>query len=251
MEDRIAREREFHDARFAEGRGGRSADRFYAINEASDRFFRRQIEQTAKGGHVLDYGCGSGAYAALHAATQGYTVTAIDISPVAIEEARAEAERCGVADRIDFQVMNAESLDFPDDSFDMICGLGVIHHLELDAALSECRRVVRPDGRVAFVEPLGHNPLINLYRKRTPDQRSVDEHPLVMGDFEILHRYFREVTATYYHLLGLLALPLHGRRRLGSLLHTLDAADQVVFKTPMRRYAWMVGLQLAGPNSSG
>lgn len=248
MEDpRIAREREFHDARFADD--SRSADRFYAINEASDQFFRREIEQTANGGVILDYGCGSGAYAALHAARHGYRVTAIDISPVAIEHARAEAAKASVADRIDFRVMNAERLEFADDSFDMICGLGVIHHLELEPALRECARVVRPDGRVVFVEPLGHNPIINLYRQRTPDQRTPDEHPLVMDDFEVLRRHFRHVSATYYHLLGLLALPLRGRARFGSVLGSLDAADRALFKTPARRYAWMVGLQLTGPTT--
>jgi SAM-dependent methyltransferase len=247
MEDRVVREREHHDARFAEGSVERSANRFYAINDASSQFFERQIEKTAQGGRVLDYGCGAGVYAGLHAAKLGYEVTAIDISPVAIERARAEAAKLGVADRIDFQVMNAESLKFPDGNFDMICGTGVIHHLELDASLRECARVVRPDGRVAFVEPLGHNPIINLYRKRTPEQRTVDEHPLVASDFDILRRYFREVDATYFHLLGLLALPLVGRARFQSLLQRLDAADRALFKTPLRRYAWLVGLELAGP----
>lgn len=177
MDDRLAREREFHDVRF-EGEA-RSADRFYAINQASERFFEEQIEGVTPGSRVLDYGCGNGIYVALHAAQHGCEVIAIDISPVAIEQARARAAAAGLADRIEFHVMDAEHLEFADDSFDMICGLGVIHHLELDPALSECARTVRPDGTVVFVEPMGHNPAVNLYRNRTPEQRSVDEHPLV------------------------------------------------------------------------
>lgn len=247
MQDRLTREREFHDARFAEGSDGRSADRFYIINAASTRFFEQEIEQTAQGGRVLDYGCGAGAYAGIHAARQGYKVTAIDISPVAIEKARAKAVTAGVAARIDFQVMDAEHLGFPDGSFDMVCGSGVIHHLELSAALRECARVVRPCGRAVFVEPLGHNPIINWYRNNTPEQRSADEHPIIMSDFHIADRYFREVTATYFHLLGLLALPFHGWRAFQSMLKKLDAADRALVKTPLRRYAWMVCLRMTGP----
>lgn len=245
MDDRITREREHHDARFAEGSAPRSADRFYAINRASDAFFRREIEETPPGARVLDYGCGAGAYVALHAAQHGHRATAIDISPVAIERAHAQAVSLGVDGLIDFEVMDAEHLSFADDEFDLVCGLGVIHHLDLESALRECARVARPDGRAVFLEPLGHNPIINLYRRRTPEQRTVDEHPLVMRDFETVRRYFRHVDATYFHLFGLLALPLFGRNAFEPTLERLDAIDRVVLKTPIRRYAWFVGLRLS------
>ena len=44
---------------------------------------------------------------------------------------------------------------------------------------NEINKVLKDDGEMVFLEPLGTNPLINLYRKLTPKSRSVDEHPFV------------------------------------------------------------------------
>jgi len=247
MDERVLRERDFHDARYAGAHESRSADRFYAINAASVSFFKRAIESAPRGSTMLDYGCGEGSYAALHAAHSGHRVIAIDVSPIAIDHARQQAERQGVANRIDFRVMNAEELDLESDSFDLVCGLGVIHHLDLAAAVREVARVTRPSGAAVFVEPLGHNAVINFYRRRTPDQRSEDEHPLLLDDFDLLRSHFSSVDVDYFHLLGLLALPFTGHRRFREILARLDAADRLVFRTPARRWAWMAGIRLAGP----
>ena len=152
---------------------------------------------------------------------------------------------------IDFRVVNAEALDVEPGSFDFVCGLGVIHHLDLDASLSEVARVMKPSAGALFIEPLGHNPVINLYRRRTPEQRTVDEHPLVMDDLSIVRRTSRRSTRLLPPA-GLLALPLVGRRRFDQMLGGLDAMDRVVFRR-LRRYAWMMrcGSPVRGPSSSG
>jgi SAM-dependent methyltransferase len=245
-EDRLAREREFHDSRFSDS-DGRPADRFYAINRASDSYYKAALDELPPGSAVLDYGCGEGAYAAIHAARRGHQVTAIDISPVAIEHARQDARDAGVDGSITFQVMNAEALELAPASFDFVCGLGVIHHLDIQASLREVARVMKPSAGALFVEPLGHNPVVNLYRRRTPDQRTVDEHPLVMDDLALVRARFAHVDETYFHLFGLLALPLVGRNRFDEALQSLDALDRVVFRTGLRRYAWMIGLRVSGP----
>lgn len=247
MSDRYEREREFHDTLFGEGE--RSANRFYAINRASAGFFFDELLSLADSGDVLDYGCGEGAYSALHLAQNGRKVTAIDLSPVGIERAKARARERGVEELIDFKVMNAERLDFPDSSFDVVAGNGVIHHLDLDRALGEVARVLRPGGAAIFLEPMGHNPLINLYRSRTPEQRSEDEHPLKLSDLGVLERHFETVDARYFHLLTLAALPFSGRRRFGRLVERLDAADRALFRMApwAQRLAWIVVLTLRGP----
>lgn len=249
MDDRLERERSFHDARFADHGEGRAAGRFYAINAASDRYFRDAIDAIASGSRLLDYGCGDGAYCALHAAERGHRVTAIDISPVAIDHAREKAERLEVADRINFKVMNAEHLELPDDGFDAVIGLGVIHHLDIASSMREITRVLTGAGHAVFVEPLGHNPFINLFRRRTPDQRTADEHPLLVSDFELIGNYFDELDATYFHLLGLLAIPLHRRSFLERSVSALDAADRALFRRvkAARRHAWIVGIRLSSP----
>jgi SAM-dependent methyltransferase len=248
--DRLVREQAFHDARFAEGTAHRAADRFYAINQASDAFFRAALDAVPSGARVLDYGCGEGAYGALHAAArEDLDVTAIDLSPVAIEQAQTRARSAGVLERIDFQVMNAERLELADDDFDFVVGLGVLHHLDLGRSLGEVKRVLKPNGGAVFVEPLGYNPVINLYRRRTPAQRTSDEHPFRDHDIEFIESSFRVSAATYFHLFGLLALPLAGTRHLMPALRKLDALDQLCFREvpSLRRHAWMVGLKLQHP----
>ena len=249
MDDRLQRERVFHDARFGEDSRARPADRYYAINAASTRFFRETMEEATPGARFLDYGCGEAADCALHAARIGHDVIAVDISPVAIDQARERAQRAGVADRIDFKVMNAEELELPDNSFDVVTGLGVIHHLDIESSMREVARVLKPEGYAVFVEPLGHNPAINLFRRRTPEQRTADEHPLVVDDFELMRHHFGRLETTYFHLLGLLALPLRGRSFFDDSVRVLDAADRSLFRRikATRRYAWMVGLRLARP----
>ena len=247
MTTRLDREREFHDRAFAEGTR-RSADRFYAIDARSTAFYHEQLLADCDGERVLEYGCGPGS-AAFFLAENGASVTGIDISPVAIEKAAAEAEQRGVAERTDFRVMDAEALDFPADSFGLVCGTGILHHLDLDRAYGEIARVLRPDGRAVFVEPLGHNPAINLYRRRTPDLRTEDEHPLLMSDLERASIYFDAVEPRFFHLNTLLAVPARRWKRFERLVGALGRVDDAVFRAipPLRRYAWLVALVFARP----
>jgi SAM-dependent methyltransferase len=245
---RLDRERLFHDERFA-NEDSRRSGRFYAINKAGTRFYEAAIERLPSGSRFLDYGCGEGAYCAIHAALNGCEVSAIDISSIAIEQAAARASEAGVRDRISFQVMDAEDLSFDDSSFDAIGGLGVLHHLNLARSLENLVRVMTPRGRAFFVEPLGHNPAINMYRYRTPDERTADEHPLLADDLRTISSRFAAFDASYFHLLGLLAIPAVGRDLLDPLVDRLEGLDRRLFRrfAPARKYAWMVGLEMSRP----
>jgi SAM-dependent methyltransferase len=247
MTTRLDREQEFHDKAFAEGTR-RSAERFYAIDARSTAYYHDELLRNCEGEKVLEYGCGPGS-AAFFLAEHGASVTGIDISPVAIEKAADEAARRGVAENTDFKVMNAEALGFPDDSFGLVCGTGILHHLDLARSYAEIARVLRPDGRGVFVEPMGHNPAINLYRRRTPDLRTEDEHPLLMSDLEFASKYFGEVNPRFFHLNTLAAVPARNWKRFDTLVDALGRLDDAVFRAipPLRRYAWLVALVFARP----
>ena len=53
------------------------------------------------------------------------------------------------------------------------------------------------------MEPLGTNPLINLYRKLTPRSRTADEHPFVTKDFDFIKSTLGTVTVKYYGFISL------------------------------------------------
>ena len=63
----------------------------------------------------------------------------MDLSDVAVRKAAEEAARAGLSNAT-FRCMNAESLDFPDASFDVVFGKGIIHHLDLDRTFRAVRR---------------------------------------------------------------------------------------------------------------
>jgi 2-polyprenyl-3-methyl-5-hydroxy-6-metoxy-1,4-benzoquinol methylase len=120
-----------------------------------------------RGGDVLELGCGKGELSTL-LARSGARVTAIDVSPASIDVARRRAQLHGVEGAIDFVVTAGEDLPLESESFDVIVGKAVLHHLDADRAAPELHRVLRPGGRAAFSEPLGTNPLLRFARDHLP-----------------------------------------------------------------------------------
>jgi ubiquinone/menaquinone biosynthesis C-methylase UbiE len=250
-EDRYSREREAHNKIFAEHTRA-SAERFYRIIHESRALYEGLIRSRSKGGRALEYGCGMGSHAHFMARNGAARVVGIDISDVAIEKARSASRAEGV-ENVEYRRMNAEYLEFDDNSFDLICGTAILHHLDLAQAYSELARVLRPGGLAVFMEPLGHNPLINLYRRMTPTLRTVDEHPLMMRDIGDAKKHFRRVTPQHFVLQSLAAVPFHGRKSFRKILHACEAADALLFRClPFtRRYSWQVILSLEEPLKHG
>jgi SAM-dependent methyltransferase len=247
MNARLEREREFHDRGYAEDVRAPTR-RFYTVTGAMSKWHLDTLAAHAQGATALEYGCGRGSRA-FHLARNGASVVGIDLSPVAIEQATERGRAEGLGDRLTFRVMDAENLEFPDASFDLVCGSGILHHLDLSRAYAEIARVLRPTGIGVFEEPLGHNPAINAYRRRTPEMRTVDEHPLLVGDLALAEQFFGEVGTSFFTLSSLAAIPLRDRPGFERIVGGLDGVDRLLFRVApvLRRYAWMVGLTLGAP----
>jgi ubiquinone/menaquinone biosynthesis C-methylase UbiE len=116
---------------------------------------------------ALEIGAGTG-YFSLNLLQQGVVGEAVatDISPGMLERLGQTAAELGLA--IETRRADAESLPFPDESFDLVLGHAVLHHLPgLDQALSEFRRVLRPGGTLAFMgEPSAHGDRLAAMPKR-------------------------------------------------------------------------------------
>lgn len=89
--------------------------------------------------------------------------------------------------------MDAEDLEFDESSIDLVFGSGILYHLDIKKSLNSMVRVLRPSWKAIFIELIGHNLFINLFRKLTPDIRSKDEHPLLNKDLILLDKYFKNV----------------------------------------------------------
>ena len=98
-----------------------------------------------RGLHVLEIGCGMGTDGAQFAKA-GANYTGIDLTDAAIELARKRFQVSGL--KGEFRVADAERLDFPGASFDLVYSHGVLHHTpDIEAAVCEIHRVLKPGGR--------------------------------------------------------------------------------------------------------
>ncbi len=248
---RLQREKEFHDSRFGGDDSERAAaEKYYAIMDRALSDYRSRAIAKARYGHLLEYGCATG----LESMTwleSGAKVTGIDISSEAIDKATENLVGSGYAQNATYLEMNAEQMDFPDASFDVVVGNGIIHHLDLDTAYAELARVLKSSGSAVFIEPTGHNPVINLYRRLTPAMRTEDEHPLLMKDIELAKKYFGKVESSHYNLFTLLAVPFRRTAAFQPLLKALHAVDGLFFKLPgMKKLGWTVVMELSEPRRS-
>ncbi|MEO9170214.1 MAG: class I SAM-dependent methyltransferase [Candidatus Baltobacteraceae bacterium] len=247
LEIRKTREKALQDERFKIDEGSRGVDGIYAITGESHGYFNARLHALAAGKHVLEFGCGSGMHA-LELAEHAAAVTGIDISDVGISIGERHARSRGISN-VDFHAMDAEVLQFPDDRFDLICGVGILHHLDLNRAYAELARTLARDGRAMFLEPLGYNPFINLYRRLTPKIRTPDEHPLLMRDLTLARRFFATVDIRYYYLTTLVTVPFARRPGGRHAVSAANALDRAIFKAlpPLRKYAWMVVMEMSDP----
>lgn len=103
----------------------------------------------------LDVGCGPGLLACELAREVGPTglIVGIDSSPDMLAAAQARAAREGLEDRLQLRPGDAARLDFPADSFDFVVAVQVyLYVLEVEQALVEAARVLRPGGRLVIVD---------------------------------------------------------------------------------------------------
>lgn len=260
MEQRKLDEIEFHNRREQDRLAAGSVEEFYekypnksfyAINRRVASVRTEWMQQHCPGAVALDYCCGLG-QASLELAEAGAFVHGIDISDREIETAKQNADVAGMADRTSFAVMDAEALEFPDDFFDVILCSGVLHHLDLEKAYPQLARVLKPTGQILCIEAQGTNPLINLYRRRTPHLRTSWEaqHILELRQVEEARAFFGDVDLTFYHLFTILAIPFRRTPLFTPLLTVFEQLDRLVLRLPgVRRLAWQMIFVLRKPRT--
>lgn len=132
-----------------------AADFFdHPANTFWERYGRRTIELLGltAGECVLDVCCGSGASAipAAHAVGPTGSVIGVDLAQNLLELARTKADRNGLAN-VQFEPGDMTALRFEDNSFDaVVCVFGIFFVPEMEVALRELRRVLRPSGSLAI-----------------------------------------------------------------------------------------------------
>lgn len=211
MDDRAKREKDFYNTGFDEARLRYNkkfghANSGYFIDVRNEH--RMEIMRKAKGKKVLEVGSYFfDTYLDLknHAPA---SVTCINISETELEKDKEKfiefTRDEKLSTEFEFLIMDAHNLKFPDESFDIVYGDAILHHLDFEKAVSEVSRVLKKGGFCLFSEPMGCNPVGFIVRKLTPSARTPDEKPLGKHEINILNKYFK----TTYRFFGLFYVPM-------------------------------------------
>jgi ubiquinone/menaquinone biosynthesis C-methylase UbiE len=169
---------------------------------------------------VLDVACGPGTLS-LALAARAARVDAVDFSPGMIEELTVRAERQG-AKNLHARVMDAQSLDFPDTSFDAaFCMFAFFFFPDRARAFGELHRVLVPGGRALIVTwaPIGRRPLMQLGFEAVAEALPHLPRPS-KGDLQEPAECVREMSAAGFR--DVVSEPFTASVRVESPSHYLD-----------------------------
>ncbi|MEJ7786111.1 MAG: class I SAM-dependent methyltransferase [Solirubrobacteraceae bacterium] len=198
------------------------------------------------GTRVLDLGCGQGDLT-LNLLARGATVTSIDLSPGMLELARQRVSLYGGGRSATFVAGPVECTGLASESFDVIVGRWILHHVDLASAAAELARVLISGGRAVFLENSGANPLLNFARDHVAGRFGIprfgtkDERPLIEDDWCILARSFSSVRGEFpivdvFELLNRQVF----RYRFSSIARTCRELDRFIARSRLRKYSYRV-----------
>jgi 2-polyprenyl-3-methyl-5-hydroxy-6-metoxy-1,4-benzoquinol methylase len=256
LTERQKREREFYET-FSQhnpvcqvtfdpvlGERKRPENSYWYVAELAQLHFRSSDQR------LLDFGCGQG-YNAMQFAKIGYLVYGFDISPANVDCAKRLAQTYDFEARTKFSVGAAEALDYPNEFFDLIVGMDILHHVEVDQAITECARVLKPGGVTIFHEPV-RVPIFDALRETrlgtwlAPNSASIehhiteDERKLFKSELESIKRRYQSSDEKRFLLLSRL------EKFFSNQQQAMEKFDQFVFQwVPfMKRFGGRVVLTL-------
>lgn len=154
---------------------------------------------------ILVYGIGCEASLLKSFIDKGAYVVGVDISVESVKSIKSQISGTDYEKKSEIIEMDCEYLTFEPDSFDYIFGRAIIHHLDIAQSIKQIKNVLKKDGKFAFVEPLATNPIIQFYRRLTPQDRTPDEHPLTSADLKLFSNEFAIIHFKFQHALALLS----------------------------------------------
>jgi len=209
-----------------------------------EKWICRHIPRQAK---ILDFGCGSGS-CMVYFSRKGYSMTGFDISPQALHLGKELSEKLQLTDKFRVFLSSGETIPLKDESIDLVFSSAVLSFVDLNKAMTEIVRVLKPSGTLVILDTLGHNPLLNFKRylnlkKGTRTSWSV-RHILKQEDIYKIRGFFNNGTCRYFDLFvlhfALLAMPLRSKfsrleRLLSPFVFIARAIDTMILAVPLFR----------------
>ncbi len=188
------REKEFHEA-FYSGEKFASAVTPAALFESPAAFENKFILKffgDLKNKEILDLGAGTGE-SSVYFALKGARVIWNDISDQARQKAESLAKQYKVTHLIRFICADVAKAmaECKAEQVDFLYGANVLHHINRDPIPGLLSRLLKKNGKFAFIDPLKYNPVINVYRAMANKIRSPDERPLDFRAIEQFQPFFK------------------------------------------------------------
>lgn len=192
---------------------------------------------------VLDLGCGAGWFSRMMS-SNGYYVVGIDVSSSLIKSA---SKSCSATSH--FMVGDCMNLPFRDGTFDLIAGVGVLHHLHPDRGLAECHRVTYAGGTLLLMEPNKLNPIAALGRRIAPLSHTKGEKPFAPRELTqaLLRKGWLIADTRYLFPFSFALAYVLGRtrwrnnKRLRPICRPIEACDRFFEKVPyLNRLCWTI-----------
>lgn len=162
--------------------------------------------------------------------TKPKSLTCINISEVELNKGKQHASKQSFP--VNHHLMDANDLTFEDASFDIVFGGAILHHIDIEKSINHIHRVLKPGGKIIFLEPLNMNPFYKVYRKLNSKERTPDEHALVSKDFKIIrekfsfdHFFFDFFSVAF----GFIALKIFGDKNYDNWINKLGYSLDVFF----------------------
>jgi ubiquinone/menaquinone biosynthesis C-methylase UbiE len=243
LEPRKKEEAEFHD--FSHDLATELENKkFYKTTEKSNLYLQNWLKENVKGKIFLDFACGNGVTSIKAAEYGAAFVIGLDISSASISNAEKLAEQKGLNNITRFFVGDCENTQLPENSIDVVLCAGMLHHLDLNFAFPELKRILKPGAKIIAVEALDYNPFIKAYRFLTPSMRTEWEkyHILSMKDVRFASKFFKVKSVRFWHITSFVAAFLGSEKWILSILNGIDS---LLTKIPfVRLLSWQFIFEL-------
>ncbi|OJJ13892.1 methyltransferase type 11 [marine bacterium AO1-C] len=137
----------------------------YYVNRHVDKLI--EVSGIQPNHNVLEVGCGMGKFT-IPLLKKGYQITGLDLSPFLLEKFKEYNQN-----NYPIELLCSDILDMPEkynEQFDHVIGFFTLHHfLDLEAYYQAMSRVLKPSGKISFVEPNAYNPLYYIQITFSPN----------------------------------------------------------------------------------
>lgn len=226
----LKKEKAFENSKVLDSNVRKSQNKFYEAVSKNEKEHKQLTFKNIKDKVVLEIGCSSG-YDSFEYAKYCKKLFACDLSDEAIKEAKSLNIK-----NAEFICCDAHKLPYKDNSFEYVIVNSLLHHLDLNIIFEEIKRVLKPKGHLIFKEPLGTNPIFNLYRYLTPESRTPDERAFNFKDLNLFSKYFEIKQINFFGFLILLS----AFKLFKNLKPLLSKIDNSLSKTPVKYLFWTI-----------